>query len=117
MYNSVTLHPAPHPNIHTHSHYNRQFLSIPFNFHRKVPQLFLKWAPQYFHVDVKTQRLPNQTKMFEPSIVRSFIHVFGVKRGFYACLGEFLYIDKSSICMSICITVQGGSDKSGILEV
>jgi len=25
-----------------------------FNFHREVPQLFLKWAPQYNHGDMKT---------------------------------------------------------------
>ncbi len=48
----------------------------PFQFSRQVPQLFPKWASQYFHGFVKTQRLPNQTEMFEPSIVRSFIHVF-----------------------------------------
>ena len=35
------------------------------------PSVFIerdpKWASQYIHGDGKTQRLPNQTKMFEPS--------------------------------------------------
>jgi hypothetical protein len=59
----------------------REYQTYPLPpFSRQVPQLFPKWASQYFHGYVKTQRLPNQTKMFEPSIVRSFIHVFDLYR-------------------------------------
>jgi hypothetical protein len=76
VHNSVILHLPPQHTQYTPIHTIIENYYLYINFHRKVPQLFLKWAPQYFHVDVKTQRLPNQTKMFEPSIVRSFIHVF-----------------------------------------
>jgi hypothetical protein len=38
-----------------------------------------KWASQYIHGDGKTQRLPNQTKMFEPSDAGSSVNGFWVQ--------------------------------------